>query len=103
MCDTSQGQAVANEIGARAYRECSSLLNQGVDDIFEAATRQAMLVRQGAASAQGGSAATAGPTNGHGNGAGEKGDRRKSGMPLAATGAGDKTAGEESKGCCVIL
>jgi len=40
-----QGQAVANEIGARAYKECSALKIQGVDDVFEAATRLSMLVR----------------------------------------------------------
>ena len=32
-------------IGARSYRECSALNNEGVDEIFEAATRAAMLVR----------------------------------------------------------
>jgi len=39
-----QGQAVATEIGARAYKECSALRIQGVDDVFEAATRMSMLV-----------------------------------------------------------
>lgn len=42
-----QGERISKAIGARAYYECSSLLNQGVDDIFEAATRAAMLVREG--------------------------------------------------------
>jgi Rho family protein len=41
-----QGERISKAIGARAYYECSSLLNQGVDDIFEAATRAAMLVRE---------------------------------------------------------
>ena len=34
---------VANEIGARNYLECSSLTGEGVDDVFEAATRAALL------------------------------------------------------------
>jgi Rho family protein len=41
-----QGERISKAIGARAYYECSSLLNQGVDDVFEAATRAAMLVRE---------------------------------------------------------
>lgn len=36
---------MAQRIGARSYKECSALLNDGVDDLFEAATRAAMLVR----------------------------------------------------------
>lgn len=42
-----QGQRIADNIGARAYKECSALMNEGVDDVFEAATRAAMLVRTG--------------------------------------------------------
>lgn len=38
-----QGEAVAREIGARKYLECSSLSGEGVDDVFEAATRAALL------------------------------------------------------------
>lgn len=38
-----QGEAVAQEIGARKYLECSSLSGDGVDDVFEAATRAALL------------------------------------------------------------
>ncbi|KAI1740844.1 GTP-binding protein rho2 [Xylaria scruposa] len=38
-----QGEAVAQEIGARKYLECSSLTGEGVDDVFEAATRAALL------------------------------------------------------------
>jgi Rho family protein len=34
---------VAHEIGARKYLECSSLTGEGVDDVFEAATRAALL------------------------------------------------------------
>ncbi|SNX82183.1 probable Rho2 - GTP binding protein Rho2 [Melanopsichium pennsylvanicum] len=40
-----QAKEVAHQIGARSYHECSSLKNQGVDAVFEAATRAAMLVR----------------------------------------------------------
>jgi len=54
---------MAQRIGARSYKECSALLNDGVDDLFEAATRAAMLVRG----------------NGEdGHGVGEKKERRKS-------------------------
>ncbi|KAK8084350.1 GTP-binding protein rho2 [Apiospora hydei] len=38
-----QGEAVAQEVGARKYLECSSLSGEGVDDVFEAATRAALL------------------------------------------------------------
>jgi len=41
-----RAQAVAQEIGARGYKECSALNNQGVDDVFEAATRASMIVRE---------------------------------------------------------
>ncbi|KAI9714074.1 MAG: Rho GTPase [Candelaria pacifica] len=34
---------IASEIGARKYLECSSLTGEGVDDVFEAATRAALL------------------------------------------------------------
>ncbi|RQM07354.1 hypothetical protein DH86_00003087 [Scytalidium sp. 3C] len=34
---------VGHEIGARKYLECSSLTGEGVDDVFEAATRAALL------------------------------------------------------------
>jgi len=44
---TEKGRRVAQEIGARAYKECSSLKNEGVDDVFEAATRASMLMREG--------------------------------------------------------
>jgi small GTP-binding protein len=40
-----KGEEVAQQIGARAYKECSALLIQGVDDVFEAATRASLLVR----------------------------------------------------------
>ncbi|SCZ98072.1 BZ3500_MvSof-1268-A1-R1_Chr3-3g06555 [Microbotryum saponariae] len=41
----SAGELTAREIGAKAFFETSALLNEGVDEVFEAATRQAMLVR----------------------------------------------------------
>jgi len=42
-----RGQRVANAIGARAYKECSALKIEGVDDVFETATRASMLMRDG--------------------------------------------------------
>ncbi len=38
-----EGSEVAHQIGARKYLECSSLTGEGVDDVFEAATRIALL------------------------------------------------------------
>jgi Rho family protein len=43
----AQGERVAAQIGARAYKECSALSASGVDDVFEAATRASMLMREG--------------------------------------------------------
>ena len=40
-------ERVAAAIGARAYKECSALRIEGVDDVFEAATRASMLMREG--------------------------------------------------------
>ncbi|KAI1059597.1 hypothetical protein LB506_008792 [Fusarium annulatum] len=37
------GESIAREIGAKRYLECSSLSGEGVDDVFEAATRAALL------------------------------------------------------------
>jgi len=37
----------AHNIGARAYKECTALRIEGVDDVFEAATRASMLMREG--------------------------------------------------------
>jgi len=42
-----QGERVAQLIGARAYKECSALKIEGVDDVFETATRASMLMRDG--------------------------------------------------------
>jgi len=41
------GERAAQTIGARAYKECSALKIEGVDDVFEAATRASMLMRDG--------------------------------------------------------
>ncbi|ORY87942.1 GTP-binding protein rho2 [Protomyces lactucae-debilis] len=43
--DQQAAQTMANKIGAKRYMECSSLTGEGVDDIFEAATRSALLHR----------------------------------------------------------
>ncbi|KAI0312570.1 ras-domain-containing protein [Amylostereum chailletii] len=42
-----EAERVARTIGARAYKECSALKIEGVDDVFEAATRASMLMREG--------------------------------------------------------
>lgn len=39
----NDGVQAAREIGARKYLECSSLTGEGVDDVFEVATRAALL------------------------------------------------------------
>ena len=38
-----EASEIAHQIGARKYLECSSLTGEGVDDVFEAATRAALL------------------------------------------------------------
>ena len=43
----ADAERVAQQIGARAYKECSALKIEGVDDVFEAATRASMLMREG--------------------------------------------------------
>jgi Rho family protein len=40
-----QGEEVARIIGAKKFLECSALTGEGVDDVFEAATRTSLLVR----------------------------------------------------------
>ncbi|KAH0833870.1 ras family-domain-containing protein [Lanmaoa asiatica] len=50
----AQAERVAAEIGARAYKECSALKIEGVDDVFEAATRASMLMREGVPSGSAG-------------------------------------------------
>ncbi|ODQ49857.1 ras family protein [Saitoella complicata NRRL Y-17804] len=42
----NQAELVARQIGARKWLECSALTGEGVDDVFEAATRAAMLTRE---------------------------------------------------------
>jgi len=42
-----QAEKVAKEIGARRYLECSALTGEGVDDVFENATRAALLKSNG--------------------------------------------------------
>lgn len=82
--DRVTGQKVATSIGVRAYFETSALLNQGVDQVFESATRSAVLVRD----------------QGHG-GVGAAYD--KDGNDSKAHG-GRRREKEESAGkCCVIL
>ncbi|KAF8535558.1 P-loop containing nucleoside triphosphate hydrolase protein [Trichophaea hybrida] len=39
---TSYGETIAKQVGAKKYLECSSLTGEGVDDVFEAATRAAL-------------------------------------------------------------
>ncbi|RHZ58163.1 hypothetical protein Glove_375g93 [Diversispora epigaea] len=45
--NTKQGEMMAQQIGARKYMECSSLTGENVDNIFEAASRAALLTREG--------------------------------------------------------
>jgi len=79
----AQAERVASAIGARAYKECSALKIEGVDDVFEAATRASMLMREGV------------PTSGAGANGGEKHHRRRS--------SGRSALEEEGTGkCCVI-
>jgi Rho family protein len=40
---SKDGSDIAAQVGARKYLECSSLTGEGVDDVFEAATRAALL------------------------------------------------------------
>lgn len=45
--DSQHAQQMATRIGAKRYMECSALTGEGVDDVFEAATRSALLFRDG--------------------------------------------------------
>lgn len=38
------GETIAKQVGAKKYLECSSLTGEGVDDVFEAATRAALTI-----------------------------------------------------------
>ena len=69
---------MARSIGARAYKECSALKIEGVDDVFEAATRASMLMREGV------------PSNGGAH------HRRRSSLP------GDRDEVGGGMKCCVI-
>jgi len=104
---------VAAQIGARTYLESSALKNEGVDAIFEAATRAAMLVQRGVGAGAGAganallSSGAGGGGGGHNNGGagglGEKdadGRIRRNANGGARASKGDSVAG----GCrCVVL
>lgn len=79
-----RGERVAQAIGARAYKECSALKIEGVDDVFETATRASMLMRDGV------------PTNGSQTSEGRHHRRKSSGKGTLQE--------NNSKGwkCCVI-
>ena len=42
-----QGEEVKKKIGARYYLECSAKTNEGVREVFEHATRAALLSKKG--------------------------------------------------------
>lgn len=44
---TIQGEEVRKKIGAYKYLECSAKTNEGVREVFEHATRAALLQRKG--------------------------------------------------------
>lgn len=44
---TEQGEEVRKKIGAYKYLECSAKTNEGVREVFEHATRAALLQRKG--------------------------------------------------------
>lgn len=44
-----EAERIAKEIGAKRYLECSALTGEGVDDVFEVATRASLLVSVGGA------------------------------------------------------
>lgn len=43
---TDEGQAVAQKIGALKYLECSAKTGEGVKEVFEHATRAALMVKE---------------------------------------------------------
>ncbi|KAF7315240.1 Rho small monomeric GTPase [Mycena indigotica] len=73
-----QGERTAKAIGARAYKECSALKIEGVDEVFEAATRASMLMRDGVP----------------GTGESKHHRRKSSGKAIPEK--------EESGGCCIV-
>lgn len=38
----ADAEAISRQVGAKKYLECSALTGEGVDDVFEAATRSAL-------------------------------------------------------------
>ena len=46
MVDPQDAQEVARAIGAKKYMECSALTGEGVDDVFELATRTSLLMTE---------------------------------------------------------
>ncbi|KAG6857758.1 hypothetical protein H0H87_004174 [Tephrocybe sp. NHM501043] len=80
-----QGERVAQAIGARAYKECSALKIEGVDDVFETATRASMLMRDGV------------PANGGAQNAEAKHHRRRS----SGRNTLQETEDKGRWGCCV--
>lgn len=44
--NATDAQQVAKQIGAKRYLECSALTGEGVDDVFELATRTSLLVNK---------------------------------------------------------
>ncbi|CAO1632053.1 unnamed protein product [Sympodiomycopsis kandeliae] len=90
--EKAQGKEVAQQIGARAYYECSALKNEGVDNIFEAATRAAMLVR---------------PNNGRSNSQHEKGSGKGAGAGGDSSRGNarrrNNTSNEAGRCQCVVL
>ncbi|KAF8220569.1 rho small monomeric GTPase [Tricholoma matsutake] len=81
-----QGERVAQVIGARAYKECSALKIEGVDEVFETATRASMLMRDGV------------PTSGHGQSSDVKHHRRRS----SGKSAPQEAEVKKSWSCCVV-
>ncbi|KAJ7594602.1 ras family-domain-containing protein [Mycena floridula] len=81
----ARGERAAQAIGARAYKECSALKIEGVDDVFETATRASMLMRDGV------------PTSGQGQSNDSRHHRRRS--------SGKTMPQEKDSGgcqCCVV-
>jgi len=81
-----QGERVAHAIGARAYKECSALKIEGVDDVFETATRASMLMRDGV------------PSHGANNSESGKHHRRRS----SGKGTLQETDDGKGWGCCAV-
>ena len=50
----TQGAQVAQRIGAKQYLECSAKTNEGVREVFQYATRAALIARPGGRKKHGG-------------------------------------------------